>query len=72
MVMLSMVVILVSTLWTGLVGGWHGTLALALVKEVVAEGKGFQYLLAEVGYHKQRHQANIGLNYVSDILVRLR
>lgn len=47
--MLSMVVILVSTLWTGLVGGWHGTLALALVKEVVAEGKGFRYFLVEVG-----------------------
>lgn len=47
--MLSMVVILVSTLWTGLVGGWHGTLALALVKGVVAEGKGFLYFLVEVG-----------------------
>lgn len=41
--MLSMVVIPVNTLWTGLGGGWHGTLALALVEEVVAEGKGFQF-----------------------------
>jgi len=48
-VMRSMVVIPVSTLWTGLVGGWHGTLALALVEEVVAEGKRFQYFLVEVG-----------------------
>lgn len=41
MVMLSMTVILMSsTLWTGLVGGWHDTLALTLVEEV-AEGKGF-------------------------------
>lgn len=41
-VMLSMVVIPVSALWTGLVGGWHGTLALALVEEVITQGKGFQ------------------------------
>lgn len=34
MVMLSMVVIPVSTLWTCLVGGWHGTLAFALVEDV--------------------------------------
>lgn len=34
---------------TGLVGGWHGTLALALVKDVVL-GKGFQGIfLVEVG-----------------------
>ena len=38
MVVHSIIVILVNTLWTGLVGGWHGTLALV---EEFAEGKGF-------------------------------
>lgn len=42
MVIVSMVVILVSTLWTRLVGSWHGTLALALaLVKAVVEGKGF-------------------------------
>lgn len=53
MVMLSLVVILVSTLWTGLVGDWR--LALVVVKEVDAEGKGFGYFLVEVGKYKQHN-----------------
>lgn len=49
-VMLSMVVIPVSTLWTGLVGGWHGTLALALVGGSSYSGKRvFFFFLVEVG-----------------------
>lgn len=61
MVMLSTVVIQVGT---GLVGSWHGTLALALalalVKDVV-EAKGFRGIfLVEVGLHTHKHWANIG------------
>lgn len=54
-VRLASVVVLVSTLWTGLVGDWHGT--LAVVKEMVSQGKVFPYFLVEVGLQKQHNQA---------------
>lgn len=59
-VALSMVVILASTLRTGPVGSWHGTLALALVKEAVALGKGFQGIFFFFGWGRLAQAASSG------------